>query len=128
MTERTNDEIAGKLLAALENRNLTAIGKLLSDDVRWGGDNHPRKCRNRQDVIATFDRWLDQGIDGEIKSIVATSNGVLCKFRVKIPNENDNGFRTLYHLYKTTRGTITEILPFESRTEAESAAELRQPR
>lgn len=125
MTELPNNKVAKQLFTALENRDLNAFGKLLAEDVRWGDDSNPKKCRSREEAITTFKRLLDQGVDGEIESITATPNGILCKFKVKTPNENDNTFRTLYHLYKTTGDAISEILPFESRSEAELAAELR---
>ncbi len=47
-------DIADRLRAALTARDLDAFGMLLSDDVRWGSDDHRRACRNRSDVLATF--------------------------------------------------------------------------
>ena len=56
-----NDDLAERVRAALCDRDLQAFGALLSDEVRWGSDGHPRACRNRTDVLATFSRLMNEG-------------------------------------------------------------------
>src|SRR5436309_134210 len=33
-------------------------------------DDHPNKCRSRSDAIATFDRLLGEGVDGEVAETI----------------------------------------------------------
>ncbi|MHB1499221.1 MAG: hypothetical protein ACYCXN_15085, partial [Acidimicrobiales bacterium] len=59
-------DLADRLRTALTARDLDAFGRLLSDDVRWGSDDHPRACRNRSDVLATSARLISEGAEGAI--------------------------------------------------------------
>lgn len=67
---RTLDQIADQINTAFATKNLNALGRLLADDARWGDDDHPNKCRSRSDVIATFDRLLGEGVDGEVTEAI----------------------------------------------------------
>lgn len=124
MAETTNDRLAKQIYRSFEMRDVEAFGALLADDVRWGDDLNPKKCRGRQDVVATFQRLLDNGIDGKIIYAISTPNGVVCKLEVNSQIEAGEHFRRLYHFYQITKGMITEIMPFENRTEVERAAGL----
>jgi hypothetical protein len=62
-----------------------AFGALLADDVSWGDDDHPRECRNRSDVVATFTRLVSDGADGDIAELVKGAKGILCSLSVSWP-------------------------------------------
>ena len=72
------DDLADRLRAALDTRDLDAFGTLLSDDVRWGSDDHPRACRNRSNVLATFARIMSEGAEGAISELAVETEGILC--------------------------------------------------
>ncbi|MHB1519572.1 MAG: nuclear transport factor 2-like protein [Acidimicrobiales bacterium] len=79
------DDLAHRLRAALDSRDLDAFGTLLSDDVRWGSDDHPRACRNRSDVLATFARLMSEGAEGVITELAVGAKGILCGLAVAWP-------------------------------------------
>ena len=108
---------------ALVTRNLDAFGSLLGDDVRWGGDQHPRACRSRADVVATFTRIIAEGAEGKVMDIAAGPRGIVCELAVTWSRgENRSDERVLYHLYLVRDGRIVEIQPYDDRTSAEVAA------
>lgn len=114
-----------RLRRAFADQDLVALGALLTDDVRWGDDDHPRKCRSRNDVVATFSRLLGEGVGGEITSLEEGPDAVLCELRVTWPNEADRrrGQR-IFHVYQLKDGRICEIRRFDDRRSAREAARL----
>ncbi len=56
--------LAEKVRQALPAHDLDVFGSHLSHDVNWGNVGQPRGCRNRSDVLATFDQLLNKGVDG----------------------------------------------------------------
>jgi hypothetical protein len=110
---------------AFEGRDLDAFGALLSDDVRWGDIDHPRACRNRSEVLATFNRILAEGADGRIVDIVARPQGILCELEVSwLTKELRGDKRQLFHVYLVRDSRIIEIQGYDDRGSAEVAAGL----
>jgi ketosteroid isomerase-like protein len=117
--------LAERVHQALDARDLDAFGALLSDDVRWGSDDHPRTCRNRSDVLATFSRILAEGAEGEVTEIATGPRGILCGLAVWWPApEVHQDDRRLYHVYLTEGGRIVEIQRYDDRRSAAAAAGL----
>jgi uncharacterized protein len=118
----TTDDIAGELERAFATRDLEALGNLLADDARWGDDDASNKCRNRQQVVATFARLLDEGAEGGVDEIVVGPNGVLCKLHVDWPDAaSRSGREGFYHLYVVRDGKIVEIRRYDDRESAAAA-------
>ncbi len=116
-------DLAEQVRTALEARDLDAFGALLSDDVRWGDDDHPRRCRSRSDVLATFRRLMDEGAEADITELVAGTNGLLCGLVVKWPTPGDDpSERTLFHVYLVRNDLIVEIQTYDDRMSAALAA------
>ena len=116
-------DLTDKVRTALETRDLDAFGALLSYDVRWGDDDHPRRCRSRSDVLATFRRLMDDGVEADITELVAGTNGLLCGLAVKWPTPGDHpSERTLFHVYLVRDHHIVEIQPYDDRESAAVAA------
>ena len=117
--------LAEQVHRALDARDLDAFGSLLSDDVRWGSDDHPRACRNRSDVLATFSRILAEGAEGEVTEIATGPRGILCGLTVSWPSpEVHPDDRRLYHVYLTEDGRIVEIQRYDDRRSAAAAVGL----
>ena len=114
--------MAGEVRASLKARDLEAFGALLADDVRWGDDVVPNRCRNRSQVIDTFRRQLAGGFQGRVSSLEIGPAGILCRLTVTFPAEKDGGrTRELFHLYRVSGERITEIEPFADRRPALAA-------
>ncbi len=113
-----------RLRAAYLTRDLEALGALLADDVHWGDDDLPRRCRNRSEVLATFARGMDAGADAEITELLEGTNGILCGLVVRWPDagQRPGDGRLLYHVYLTRDERIAEIRRYDDRASAAEAA------
>jgi len=115
--------LAERVRAAITARDLDEFARLLSDDVRWGNDEHPRRCRSRSDVLATFRQLMKAGAEGDITELVAGTNGLLCGLLVRLPGPGDHSIeRTIFHVYLASDQHIVEIQPYEDRGAAARAA------
>lgn len=121
-TAHDTDRLTDQVRTALETRDLDAFGALLSEDVRWGDDDHPRRCRNRSDVLATFRRLMDEGAEADITELVAGTAGLLCGLVVKLSGAGHPSERRLFHVYLVGDDRIIEIQPYEDRAPAAIAA------
>lgn len=115
--------LADRVREAFASRDLGALGSLLADDVRWGDDDQPRACRNRAQVLATFEQGLGEGADGSITEIETGPAGILCAIEVTWP-EGRAGRTQLFHVYVVRDGLISEIRRFDDRESAARAAGL----
>jgi hypothetical protein len=59
-------ELAEQVRAVFTDHDLERFGRLLAADVRWGNGPHPRGCRTREQVLATFARPMGEGVDGVV--------------------------------------------------------------
>ena len=114
--------LALRVRASFESRDLVAFGELLSDDVRWGDDHHPRGCRNRAQVIATFQNALANGLDGTINELVVGTNAILCGLNVSWPTGAPRSAESIYHVYLIRDNLIAAIQRFDDRASAATAA------
>jgi ketosteroid isomerase-like protein len=111
-----------QLREAIAGRDLQSFGGLLADDVRWGDDDNPRRCRSRADVLATFGRLLDEGVGAEITELTEGRYGVLCGLEVEWAAGTDRpGGRRLFHTYLVRDGKIAEIRRYDDRPSAAEA-------
>jgi hypothetical protein len=118
--------LATRLRRALTSRDLEAFGALLSDDVSWGDDNHPNKCRSRSDVLATVSRALLTGVDGTLIELASGKKGIFCQYDVsRAPGDLRPGERSLFHVYLVRDDHIFLIQSFDDRASAAKAAGLK---
>ena len=126
MTQTVGSDLplAEKVRRALVSHDLQAFGALLSDDVTWGDVGHPRGCRNRSDVLATFGQLLDKGVDGRITELEAGTAGILCGLTVDWaegdPRASDSSI--LFHVYIVRDCQICQIRRYDDRDSAARAA------
>jgi hypothetical protein len=123
-TDESHRSLSERLRQAYGVRDLEALGALLADDARWGDDDNPRRCRNRSEVLATFARGIDQGIDGEIAELREGSKGIFCAFTARWPEgvQPPGDRRLLYHVYSVNDEQIAEIQQFHDRASAVKVA------
>jgi ketosteroid isomerase-like protein len=127
MIETTNnvESLAEKVRQSLTTHDLDAFGALLTDDVSWGDVGHPRGCRNRSDVLATFGQLLNKGVDGHITELETGPSGILCGLTVDWPDGDPRSADTsLFHVYIVRDGQICEIRRYDDRDSAAEAAGL----
>ncbi len=121
-----NDEtlpLSERVRGALATRDLEAFAALLSEDVTWGDVTHPRGCRNRRDVLATFERVMDAGATGNVTELVTGSRGILVALDVHWPEGSPRGDETrLFHVYVVADDTIVSIERHDDRVSAALAA------
>jgi hypothetical protein len=110
---------------ALAARDLETFGALLTDDVRWGDENHPRGCRNRAEVLKTFSRGMSEGLDGTVSELESGSNGILSRLSVTWPEDHPRSDDVdIFHVYLVRDEHIFHILRFFDRDSAALAAGL----
>lgn len=119
-------DLAERIGAAYGQADLDAFGALLADDVRWGDDDLPRRCRGRADVLRTFAQLLGSGVSADVVGVESGPLGVLCRLRVRWPDPADRARGTEFlHVLMVRDGRITEIRRYDdarSATEAIGAA------
>lgn len=115
--------LAERVRHALSTRDLDAFGALLSDDVTWGDVQHPRGCRNRRDVLATFERVMDAGVTGDITELSTGARGILVGLEVHWPVGSPREDETsLFHVYLVVDDQIVAIHRYDDRPSAADAA------
>lgn len=124
-TREALDEMATEIRGAFESLDIARFGALLADDVRWGDDTAPNKCRTSAEVVATFERLLADGVRGEVADLKTGSAGILCRLVLRWPDEPVHlGRDEIFHLYRVRGRRISEIEPYDSASEAEAALSL----
>lgn len=114
--------IADRIRQAYSTRDLDALSPLLAEGVTWGDPGHPRGCRNRSDVVATFSRLMADGVDGEITELSQGTTGLLCGLSAHWPDGTGVPERNVFHVYRVEDGLITRIDRFDDRDSAAEAA------
>lgn len=109
-----------RLRSAFEARDLDTLAGLLADDVRWGDGDHPRTCRNAQQVLSTFARAMDDA-EATITEMVEGSNGILCGLDV---HWRDGRQVELFQVFLLRDGRVAEIRGYDDRHSAAQAAGL----
>lgn len=108
-----------QLRAAFENRDIDSLSPLLADDVRWGDDNHPNRCRNRKQVLNTFRQGIREGeLTADITEMVQGPAGILCALDVHGPDGRD---KTIFQVYLLRGEKIAEIWRYDDRPNAAKA-------
>jgi SnoaL-like domain len=117
--------VAERIRAAFVAHDVDAFGALLRDDVHWGDDSHPRRCRNRGEVLAIFNHGLANGLDATITELATGSRGVLCGLSMTTLTPVKGVKGEFFHVYLVDDDqAIYAILRFDDRRSAMVAAGL----
>lgn len=109
------------LTSAFAAKDMDALGRLLADDARWGDDDHPNRCRSRSDVLATFIRFLGEGVDGTVTETIVGPGGVAVLLHVQWPDPGPGRGVNFYQAYMVQGGLVTEIQRHDDRKSAVEA-------
>lgn len=106
---------------ALESADLSFFAELLDPDVHWGppGDASP-PCRNREQVIAWYERGRAAGTRAHVSEVELLGNQILVGLVVtgnEVSRERGDGAER-WQLLTVRDGRVTDIVAFERRTEA----------
>jgi hypothetical protein len=110
--------MAARVRIALNARDMTAFGKLIAEDARWGegGPDDARTCHNRNEIIANYQRLLDQGVRGTVTETTIGPGGVACLVEIEWPDDAPNRRGpTLYQVFLVTDGLIRRIQGHDER-------------
>ena len=109
------DRVAALLRAAFETRDLTSFGALLADDVWWGDDDRPPRCRGRSEVLGTFSRLVGQRLETTVTDIAFGPFGLVAVMQARWADTREAREETgLYHAYLIRGGLITQISRYEA--------------
>jgi hypothetical protein len=112
--------MAEQVRAAYVGADLSAFAALLADDARWGGDDHPNRCRSRDDVLRTFSGWITSGVTADVVGIDIGPSGISCRIHVNWIDPSDRARGVdLFHVFLVRDGLIVEIRRYD---DAKSAA------
>jgi hypothetical protein len=111
------ETIAQRITAALNARDMSAFRSLIAQDAKWGDSDLPdgRACFNRNDIITTYKRLLDQGVRGTVVETITGPAGVACHVVIEWPNNLPNPRNDLYQVFLVRDGVITRIEGMDER-------------
>jgi SnoaL-like domain len=118
------ETIAARVRTALNDRDMDALRALIAEDARWGegGRDDTRTCHNRNEIIATYKRLLDQGVRGTVTETTTGPGGVACLVEIEWPDDAPNRRGpTLYQVFLVTDGLVTGIQGHDDRDLAVAA-------
>lgn len=115
--------LEARLRACLATRDLAGFGTLLADDVRWGDDTHPRRCRGRAQVVARFAELMSSGVTADVVETATGPAGVMCRMHVHWPEPADRRRGVeFFHLYLVdAAGRVGELRRYNDERSAREA-------
>jgi len=118
--------IADQVGVALEAADLSAYRELLHPDVRWGAPDAKRpSCRNRDQVLAWYQRGRESGVRASVTEVVVLGDRLLVGLTVRGRQEEheDGGAAPRWQVLTVSDGRIVDIVGFDDRAEAVARAE-----
>jgi hypothetical protein len=110
--------MAARLRDAINTRDMDAFRALIAEDARWGegGPDDLRTCHDRNEIIATYKRLLEQGVRGTVTETTTGPGGVACLVEIDWPDDASNRRGPLlYQVFLVTGGLITRIRGCDDR-------------
>jgi ketosteroid isomerase-like protein len=108
-----SEGIAERVRVVYDTGDVTGLRDLLADDVRWGDDDHPSRCRSRDDVLRTFSGWLGQGVTATVRDARTGPRGVALRLDVAWTDPSDRPRGTeFFHVLMLRDGLIAEVRRF----------------
>jgi ketosteroid isomerase-like protein len=119
--ERTAEEMAELVKAAIESPDLAAYGDLLDPDVRWGAPDDPTpSCRNRGQVLAWYARGREAGVRARVTEVTVAGDKLLVGLTVT--GGVEGGAVERWQVLTLSGGRIADIRAYDDRDEAVARA------
>lgn len=118
--------VAAALPAAFAARDPAALGLLLREDVRWGGEDETAdSCGSRDEVRAYYTALLAQGVTIGVVEAVVSANQVLARLSVAWPAGDGGVHRSERQVRISVRGgLVVDILELDAPDEKPPVLEL----
>ncbi len=118
--------MAAQIRDALNARDMTAFRALVAEDARWGEADLPdgRACFNRNDIIKTYKKLLNEGVTGTVVETITGPLGVVCQIEIDWPADvprRGSGGPVLYQIFTINDGLVTRIGGTDDREMAVAA-------
>ena len=109
--------VAARIRTAFNALDMDAFRSLLAEDARWGEDpDYPQTCHNRNSIIATYKRLLNDGVRGRVVETSTGPRGVACRLEVEWPDaEHEGRGPSFYQVFLVTGGLVTKIEGHDER-------------
>jgi ketosteroid isomerase-like protein len=114
--------VTAAIRTALERQDLAGFSELLDPEVVWVGVDPGQLCRNREQVLATFERALEAGRRAEPEILAEVDDKLVLDPHVEPPPELNP---TLHQILVVSDGRIVEIRDYPDRQRALHAVGLR---
>jgi ketosteroid isomerase-like protein len=124
--DRSTDEVASRIRAALDSADLAAFADLLDPDVRWGApeDDAPA-CRDRSQVLAWYQRGRERGVRASVTEVTVAGDKLLVGLQVVAPSSagaaplgGGGGPAGRWQVLTLAGGRVVDIRGFDDRDEA----------
>jgi hypothetical protein len=109
--------MAARIRIAFNSQDMDAFRSLIAEDAKWGEDpDHPNTCHNRNDIIATYQRHLVQGVRGHVAETTVGPSGVMCLLEIEWPDP-DHAARgpSFFQVFVVRDRLITKIEGHDDR-------------
>jgi ketosteroid isomerase-like protein len=126
MEQAAMEALAQQVRVALESADLASFSHLLDPDVHWGAPDARRpSCRNRDQVLAWYERGRESGTRASVSEVVVFGDRILVGLTVRDTNEADEHRATLRWQVMTVRGgRVVDIVGFDDRADALARADV----
>jgi ketosteroid isomerase-like protein len=121
------EALAQQVRVALESADVAAFSHLLDPDVHWGAPDARRpSCRNRDQVLAWYERGRESGTRASVSEVVVLGDRIVVGLTVRNSQAaNEGGGAALRWQVLTVRGgRVVDIVGFDDRDEAVARADV----
>jgi hypothetical protein len=125
--DQAMQSITKRIQAALDASDPTELRELLDPDVRWGPPNARNPgCKNRDQVIAWYEKGRASGVEGQVSDIEVLGDRVLVTLVVRGTDAaKDRGGTALrWQVLSIKAGLVIDIVGFDDRSEAVAFADV----
>jgi hypothetical protein len=110
--------LAARIRTSFNARDMDAFRSLIAEDAKWGEDpDHPNTCHNRNDIVATYERHLADGVRGRVVETTVGPRGVACLLEVEWPDPDHDAPRgpTFFQVFLVSDGLVIKIEGHDDR-------------
>jgi SnoaL-like domain len=127
----TNQEVADRLVTALQSENPQLLGSLLGPDVRWGGEEETEQtCHSRGDVLAWYRQLYDAGVRAQVTETLVREQAVMLTMALTGRESDPAGPQqdVVHQVFHLEAGLVVDIRGYPQRGLALAWADTPTPR